>query len=126
MTVRDYADDRNGHVYLVQCGSIYKIGYAIAPKSRARLFRRLQSLHHYPFLTVQIELGYLPEMIHTIPVNCVRKSERSMHIRFEQKRIHWPEDWQGSGMTNHLTEWFRLSVEDVAWFCSITNESQLQ
>ncbi len=126
-----YADDRNGFLYLAKCGSIYKIGFTSFPKARASSLRRLDAGCNYEFVRNQVRLGYLPEMIHTFPVSQVRLAERAMHKRFNREQLHYEDNWRevdrrGGGRRNHLTEWFRLSSEDVAWFCSIATEDQLQ
>jgi hypothetical protein len=79
---------RKGVIYLISCGSYYKIGKSTTPNVR--------------YAQLKIQLPQKPEIIHEIHTNNIDYAERHWHKRFHSKRANG--------------EWFALDREDVAEF----------
>lgn len=79
---------REGVVYLLKCGSYFKIGKSTNPKQR--------------YADLKIQLPHKPELVHEIQTNNVDFAEIHWHRRFESQRTNG--------------EWFVLSPEDVSEF----------
>lgn len=72
-----------GHVYVIECGGYYKIGFSRNPANRAR----------------QLQAG-CPFRLHLVGcVSAPMTAETQLHNTYADKRIHG--------------EWFQLTPEDV-------------
>ncbi|MFN0197213.1 MAG: GIY-YIG nuclease family protein, partial [Planctomycetaceae bacterium] len=80
--------NREGIVYLIQCGIYFKIGKSINPSQR--------------YATLKIQLPEKPIVIHEIATNNVDFAESHWHKMFFSKRKNG--------------EWFSLDSDDVAAF----------
>jgi hypothetical protein len=77
-----------GHVYLLKCDKVYKIGKSIDPSRR--------------YKEIKIQMPQTPEEIHVIETDDPSGIEAYWHNRFKDKR--------------QKGEWFKLSADDVKAF----------
>lgn len=110
---------RPGYVYLIRCGSLYKIGLSINPLARLQCISRYHSSCHFEFVQVELEQGHRPELVHYFQVQNMHRAERALHSRF----IH-VNCLDLRSASKQTTEWFRLSGDDVFWFCSLTSNDE--
>lgn len=87
MATRDWY----GYVYLLQCGTQFKIGFSKHPRKRVRQFRTGSPHDVY--------------LLHTLKAPHYRNVEKQLHREFAAKR--------GSG------EWFHLDADDVGYIKSL-------
>jgi hypothetical protein len=85
----DSSKDLSGAVYLIRCGTYFKIGKT----------KKLEQRH----AQLRIQLPEKPELIHGIRTNNIDYAERHWHKRFAAQRANG--------------EWFILSEADVQEFC---------
>jgi hypothetical protein len=79
---------RKGAVYLIACGSYFKIGKSTNPRLR--------------YAQLKIQLPEKPKLIHQIDINNFDYVEKHWHKRFASKRANG--------------EWFALDGEDITEF----------
>lgn len=86
---------QSGYVYLLECeqGEFYKIGRT------NDLNRRMDQFG--------IQLPFKISLRHTIKVPDMVCAEAALHSKFASRRTNG--------------EWFKLSIEDVDWFCQMPN-----
>lgn len=90
---------RDGFVYLILSeDGHYKIGRTRDVPTRTN--------------TLEIQLPYQIEVIHSVPVKDMYWAEKHLHDRFAPKRVNG--------------EWFKLETDDVEWIKSLTELEQAQ
>jgi len=94
-----------GYVYLLHIGNnIYKIGQTIRPYGRMKdLCNHWDFENMFPEFKDKIDYSF--DLVHLIECKDYETREKEMHAKFRPKRIRG--------------EYFRLTEEDVSWFCSI-------
>lgn len=111
---------RPGYIYLVQCGALFKIGLTIRPDVRAGELRRLESGCNFSFVQQEIEQGHRPHMLYYFQVLNMKRVEKALHSRFQSVRCH-EKTYYGWA---RFAEWFRLTPEDVDWFCTLNSQDE--
>lgn len=119
MVGRYWRGRESGYVYIARCGSLYKIGLTQKPSQRAASLRRLESSCHYSFVKEETDQGYRPEILYYFQVQNMIRTESALHIYFQSVRCY-----DKVYSCRRYTEWFRLSPEQVAWFCTLTSKDE--